>query len=169
MALGTIVLEAARAAMANATVEEVVRAALQARNNVDFYFTPSSLEFLRKGGRIGTASALIGSVLNINPILTVDMSKGMTHLHARARGSDGAMSIIYDILANDNEQYGLNTIHVHHISAEDRANEIMELLKGKYPDIPISVCSIGPVIGLHVGPGTVGVVYSTEKAKHVLI
>jgi len=166
MALGEIVLEAARMVKSGASFEEVVSRARQIRNRIEFFFTPKTLDYLKKGGRIGTASALLGSMLNISPILTVDMSKGMTHLLAKARGTDGALAKIYDILAKDNEQYGLTVIYVHHISAREKADEVRALLKTKYPDIPIHLCNIGPVIGLHVGPGTIGIVYCTEKDKY---
>ena len=165
MALGAIVLAAARAAGNGASFEEVVEAAYQARDRVHFYFTPKTLEFLRKGGRIGTASALLGSALNISTILTVDMSKGMTHLHAKARGSAGALEKIYQILAADSQSYGLSAIYVHHISAKEKGDEIRAALAAAYPGVPVSVCDIGPVIGLHVGPGTLGVVYSTVRTK----
>ena len=168
MALGAIVLEAAQAAKANASMEEVVNIALQTRNKVDFYFTPKTLEYLRKGGRIGTASALLGSVLNVSTILTVDMTKGMTHLYAKVRGFDKALAKIYDILAKDCEQYGLKAIYVHHICAINKAEEIREILVNEYPNTPVFVCDIGPVIGLHVGPGTIGVVYYTERVKYAL-
>jgi len=165
MALGDIVLTAAQAAKDNASYEEVIDAALQERDRVHFYFTPKTLEFLQKGGRIGTASALLGNLLSIKPILTVDMQKGMTHLYARARGSSGALAKIFEALQNDYEQYGLKAIYVHHISAKEKAEEVRDTLLAKYPNVPVSICSIGPVIGLHVGPGTIGVVYSTERVK----
>ena len=168
MALGAIVLEAARAVKADASFEQVVDIALQTRNRVHFYFTPKTFAYLHKGGRIGTASAFLGNMLNISAILTVDMNKGMTHLYAKARGCEGALKKIYSIMAKDYEQYGLKTICVHHISAKEKALEIKELLEKTYPNIPIFVCDIGPVIGLHVGPGTLGVVYCTERAKHEL-
>ncbi|MCL1848768.1 MAG: DegV family protein [Clostridiales bacterium] len=166
MALGAIVLEAARAAKAGASFDEVVDAAIRARDRVHFFFTPKTLEFLQKGGRIGTASALLGNMLNLSPILTVDMSKGMTHSHANARGSAKATAKIYEILAEDHARYGITAIYVHHISVIDKAKEMQEYLSGLYPNIPIGICNIGPVIGLHVGPGTVGVVYCTDQAKH---
>ena len=168
MALGSIVLAAAWAAYANAAFEEVVFAAYEARNKVHFYFTPKTLEYLKKGGRIGTASALLGSILDINAILTVDMAKGMTHLHGRTRGFDSALQKIYEIIADDSNEYGISALYVHHISAEEKAKEVKEQLAVRYPDLEIGICNIGPVIGLHVGPGTVGIVYCTEKAKHQL-
>jgi DegV family protein with EDD domain len=165
MALGAIAISAARAAEGGASFEEVVDAAYQARDRTHFYFTPKTLMFLRKGGRIGTASALLGSVLNISTILTVDMDKGMTHLYAKARGSAGALEKIYHILAADSERFGLSAIYVHHIGAKDKGESISATLAITYPGVPVSICDIGPVIGLHVGPGTVGVVYCTIKAK----
>jgi len=166
MALGSIVLDAARAAKAGGTLESVVDIALQSRNRVHFFFTPKTLEFLKKGGRIGTASALLGKVLSINTILTVDMKQGMTHLYAKARGFAKALGKIFDVMEQDYLRYGIREIYIHHISAVEKAIETKEWLMSKYPKIPISICSIGPVIGLHVGPGTIGVVYCTENVKH---
>ena len=164
MALGMIVLEAAHAAHSNASIEEVVDVALQTRDRVGFYFVPETMEYLKKGGRIGTAASLLGTILNISPILTVDMSKGMTHLHDKARGFTKALSKIYDILAKEYERFGLKEIHVHHISAREKAVQVIEYLKNIYADIPISLCDIGPVIGLHVGPGTIGIAYCKTSA-----
>jgi len=168
MALGAIVLEAARAAKNNATFDEVVASALRARNSVNFYFTPKVLDFLIKGGRIGTASALIGKILDINPVLTVDMNKGMTHLYTKTRGFAKALTKIYDALAKDYLKYGLKSIYIHHISAKEEAEKTKKIVIEKYPDVPIQMCNIGPVIGTHVGPGTIGIVYCTNKPMHEL-
>jgi len=168
MALGAIVLEAARVANNNATFDEVVTSAIGARNCVSFYFTPKVLDFLIKGGRIGTASALIGKILDINPVLTVDMSKGMTHLYTRARGFANALAKIYEALDNDYKKYGLKSIYIHHISAKEEAESTKKIIAGKYPDVSIHMCDIGPVIGTHVGPGTIGIAYCTEKPMHEL-
>jgi DegV family protein with EDD domain len=164
MALGMIVLEAARAAKANASIEEVVDIALRTRKRVGFYFVPEVMTYLKKGGRIGTAASLLGSILNIRPILTVDMSNGMTHLYDKARGYTNALSKIYAIVAKEFERYGLKEIHVHHINAREKATQAIEYLKRVYADIPIHSCDIGPVIGLHVGPGTIGIAYRRDRA-----
>ena len=86
MALGMQVLEAARCIKAGQHIKEAIRAAEMIRERVHFYFVPETLEYLRKGGRMGTASALLGTILKIRPILTVDMKAGMTHLWGKARG-----------------------------------------------------------------------------------
>jgi len=161
MAMGLQVLTAARLAHAGESFKTVLEAAVQTRNRVRFYFVPETLEYLRKGGRIGTASALLGSLLNIRPILTVDMKKGMTHLLEKARGTSKAIKRMLDLIEQDHQKYGLREIIVHHINAPEKANQLTQALIERY-SVPVSIHSIGPVIGLHTGLGTVGFVYCTE-------
>ncbi|MCL2045616.1 MAG: DegV family protein [Oscillospiraceae bacterium] len=168
MALGYIVLEAVKSATNGSSFSQVVDAAISARSKIHFYFTPKTLNFLKKGGRIGTASALLGRIFDINTILTVDMTKGMTHLYGKTRGLDSAISKIYKVLSQDSEKYGLEGIYIGHINSEEKALEMKKQLMVMYPDVNIELCSIGPVIGLHVGPGTVGLIYSTKEVKYEL-
>lgn len=160
MALGLQVLSAAEVVSNGGSMEDAVTAARYTREHVNFFFVPETLAYLKKGGRIGTASALLGSILNIRPILTVDMKKGMTHLFEKVRGTPAAIKRIQKLLEDDYNKYGLKDIVVHHINAPEKAHQLKAVLTDKY-DIPISICTIGPVIGLHTGLGTVGVVYCT--------
>ncbi|MGS0746130.1 DegV family protein [Syntrophomonas erecta subsp. sporosyntropha] len=161
MAMGMQVLAAARAAKAGESFKAVVQAAQYVRERVHFYFVPETLEYLKKGGRIGTASALLGSLLNIRPILTVDMKNGMTHLLEKARGTSAAIKRMLDLLEEDSQKYGLKEIIVHHINAPEKALKLKQALVNQY-NLPVSIHSIGPVIGLHTGLGTVGFVYCTK-------
>jgi hypothetical protein len=128
-----------------------------------FLFVPATLEYLRKGGRIGGASALLGSVLQIRPILTV--IDGKTEVLRRVRTSERARREIVAQFAADVEEKGLAEVAVHHIEAPELAEEVasaVEEVAGRRVDrVPI-----GPVIGLHVGPGTVGLVYVSEQEMH---
>ena len=142
-------------------IKEAIRAAEMIRERVHFYFVPETLEYLRKGGRMGTASALLGTILKIRPILTVDMKAGMTHLWGKARGTAAAVQRMLELLAADDLRYGLREIIVHHINAPERAAQLKRQLSDKYR-CPITVCTIGPVIGLHTGLGTIGIVYTTK-------
>ncbi len=166
MALGLQVLAAARCSQAGGDMESAIRAAGSVRERVNFYFVPETLEYLRKGGRIGTASALLGTLLKIRPILTVDMGNGMTHLWGKARGTSAAVQRMLELLEADARRYGLQEIIIHHINALGRAEELKSRLAADYR-CPITLCTIGPVIGLHTGLGTVGVVYTTESAPDV--
>jgi DegV family protein with EDD domain len=158
MALGLQVLEAARIAKAGGNIDAVVKAAQYIHDRVHFYFVPETLEYLRKGGRIGTASALLGTLLNIRPILTVDMAKGMTHLLEKARGTSNAVKRMLYIMEEDHKKYGLKEIIVHHINAPEKARQLRQVLIDRY-GLPVNILSIGPVIGLHTGLGTIGMVY----------
>ena len=161
MALGVQVLEAARCIKAGQSIDSAIQAAEMIRERVHFYFVPETLEYLKKGGRIGTASALLGTILKILPILTVDMKAGMTHLWGKARGTAAAVQRMLELLEADARRYGLREIIVHHINAPERADQLKRQLSGKYC-CPITISTIGPVIGLHTGLGTIGIVYTTE-------
>ena len=91
MALGLQVVEAAKAARAGKTMEEVLDTAEQFRNKVRFYFVPATLEYLIKGGRIGGAAAIIGSILQVRPILFVN--DGVTDIFAKVRVLQGYQRI----------------------------------------------------------------------------
>ncbi len=162
MALGLQVLAAAQSAHNGSSLDEAVQAAIDIRDRVHFYFVPETLEYLKKGGRIGTASALLGTLLKVRPILTVDMKTGMTHLWGKTRGTSAAIDRILKLLEADAQQYGLKEIIIHQINAPQRAIELKDKLSQKHK-CPIGICSIGPVIGLHTGLGTVGLVYTTER------
>ena len=162
MALGMQVIAAAREVKAGANLNKALQAAQYVRDRVRFFFVPETLDYLKKGGRIGTASALLGTILNIRPILTVDMKTGMTHLLTKTRGTSAAINRMLEIMEEDRNKYGLKEILIHHINAPEKANMLRNLLMERY-GMPVDICSIGPVIGLHTGLGTVGFVYYTEK------
>lgn len=160
MALGLQVVEAAAAAQAGKKMEEVMQIAQDIRDKVRFYFVPATLDYLIKGGRIGGASALLGSLLKIRPILYVN--DGMTDVEEKVRGTKAAIKRIMQLLQQDAAKYGLKHLLVHHIHDYERGMELAHNLSHLYQR-QVSAYSIGPVIGLHVGPGTVGVVYCTEE------
>ncbi len=159
MALGLPVVEAARAARAGESFEEVVEVAKDLIRRINFVFVPAGLEYLKKGGRIGGAAALLGSLLRITPILFVD--KGKTAVLKKARGVENAIECMIDRIEQDNAKYGIQHIIVHHIGCLDKGQALAKRLQTRF-ERDIRVISIGPVIGLHVGPGTVGIVYSTK-------
>ncbi len=160
MQLGFAVIVAARAAQSGDSLNQVKRLALENINRSRFLFIPDSLKYLRKGGRMGGASALVGSILKIIPILTVE--NGITTVYTKVRTKKKAVITMIEKVLKDVEEYGLSEIVVHHINCYDEAEELAKAI-GEKIDINISVCALGPVIGLHVGPGTVAVAYYTQK------
>lgn len=160
MQLGMTVLAAARAAAAGADAAGAVRAAEDTIARTRFLFVPETLEYLRRGGRIGGASALLGGVLQIRPILTVAV--GETSVYAKVRTKRRALAEIVSVVERDAARCGLAEVVVHHIEDEQEGELLADMLR-EVAGPGIRVVPVGPVIGLHVGPGTAGVVYRTEQ------
>lgn len=124
-------------------------------------FTPESLRFLKAGGRIGTAAALLGGLMKLCPVLTV--RDGETSTFAKVRTQKKALATIAEKLKADIAEYGLKNLVVHYIGSPDAAaawaREVVEpIAQREVPVIPVSAC-----IGVHVGPA-IGVVYECEHA-----
>lgn len=158
MELGLAALAAAKAVEAGASTSAAVAAARKMTLHTRFLFVPDTLEFLRRGGRIGNASALLGTLLQIRPILTVN--HGRTDVFGKVRTKRRAFIEIADAFERDIAAKGLDEVYVHHIADEPEGRELAALIEAK-AGRSVPVVPIGPPIGAHVGPGSVGVVYST--------
>jgi len=151
--LGTQVLLAAEAAGGGASADEVVALVedLAARTHV--FGALDSLENLKKGGRIGGAQALVGSLLSIKPIL--DISSGKVEEAGKARTRKKALEVLRDKVAGAG---AIEHMSVHHGFAPD-VEEMLTLLDPVVPRDQIRVGVIGPVIGTHGGPRVMGVTW----------
>ncbi|MGL4848145.1 MAG: DegV family protein [Clostridium sp.] len=158
MQMGFAVLEAASAAKDGKDMDEVKARAEHVFNNSRFLFTPETLEYLKKGGRIGGGSALLGNMLKIKPILTV--VDGETSVFKKVRTRKKSIDAIVEEALEDIKAKGLGNIIVHHINCEEDGLELAKRLQEKL-DTKVEIQSIGPVIGLHVGPGSIGIAYYT--------
>lgn len=160
MQLGFAVVQAARASKAGQTLEQVKEAALANIRKSRFLFIPDNLNYLRKGGRIGGASALIGNIFKIIPILTVE--DGKTNILTKVRTKNNAVKSMVDKMLQDISEFGLGEVVVLHINCLDEASELAKIIREKLK-LTIDIRDIGPVIGLHVGPGAIAIAYYTDK------
>ncbi len=159
MQLGYAVIEAARLAKEGKSMEEILEGVSQNIAKSRFLFLPQTLEYLKKGGRIGGAAALIGTLLQVTPILTV--VDGKTTVFTKIRTRKKAIETLIDTFITDIREKGFGGAIIHHINCEEDALKLSNLLKEKF-QLAINIQPIGPVIGLHVGPGTIGIAYYTQ-------
>jgi len=166
MELGFAVVAAAEAVAQGADASAAVDAAEQMIARTRFLFVPETLEYLRRGGRMGGAQALIGTLLQIRPILTV--VGGRTEVFSKVRTKRKALNEIVAAFARDVEAKGLGGAIVHHIDDEAEGAELAALAEAVSGE-PVRIIALGPAIGSHVGPGTAGLVYHTleEMDKHL--
>ncbi len=151
--LGLIVLAAAAAAGGGADVQQVVDRAEAAVENARIWFAIDTLEYLRRGGRIGGAQAWVGGALKIKPIMTFD--DGVTPIE-RVRTEKRAFERMVDYL-RDRKADGASTWIVQHIQASEQAERLIERGREVFDSEPLFCSEIGPVIGTHAGPGLIGV------------
>lgn len=160
MQLGFSALVAARAAKSGKDIEEVRNIAEANIERSRFIFVPDNLKYLKKGGRIGGAGALIGGILKIIPVLTVE--EGKTTVFKTVRTKMNAVKAMIDKVLEDNKDYRVEEIVVHHIDAYEQAQVLRDRLEEEL-ELNVGIEDIGPVIGVHVGPGALGIAYYTEK------
>jgi len=153
---GMIVVAAAEMAARGESVEAILEEVQRMRREMRLYFVVATLEYLQKGGRIGKAAAMVGSLLNIKPILTIDDEGGISPVD-KVRGQKRALSRIAEMLEQD---VGNQPVHLGIALTpgfDDQAKEMSALLRSRLNTMSYSESDIGPVIGSHAGPGTVGV------------
>ncbi|HEX5566218.1 MAG TPA: DegV family protein [Streptomyces sp.] len=158
MALGFCALAAAETAEAGGTLDETVAAAQKRAEGTFAYFYVDTLDYLRRGGRIGAAQALLGSALAVKPLL--ELVDGRIGLMEKVRTASRAIARLEEIVVERAGSAAVD-IAVHHLSAADRADQLAERLRTRVPVLgQLHVSEVGAVIGAHTGPGLLGVVVS---------
>ena len=152
-ALAMAALAGVAVARAGGDVDAVAQRVQQTCDEVKLWFAVDTLEFLRRGGRIGAAQAWLGGALKIKPILTVE---GEITPIERVRTAGRAFERMVEFLRSQHAD-GADGWMVQHIQATEQADRLVEAGKEIFGSDPIMVSEIGPVIGAHVGPGLLGV------------
>ena len=154
MALGFMALEAAKLARAGkdrATITERLRALVPKARVICVVDT---LTYLERGGRIGRARALLGSLLNVKPIL--QLKDGEVVPLGRARGRPQALTRLVELLERDGH---VSQLAIMHGAASADAEQLRERVAASYPGLDILLTEIGAVLGTHTGPGVIGFTY----------
>jgi DegV family protein with EDD domain len=155
MALGIVVIEAARAAKAGKNREEILAQVYDQLSRVRVFFGVDTLEYLQKNGRIGKASALLGGLLSVKPLLT--LMDGVIVPKEKVRGKAKLMERLSGVVAEELGADVQGKAVILHGNDLDGALKLKEKLEEAYNFSELIVSSLGAVIGTHTGPGVLGV------------
>ncbi len=156
MGLGALCLTAARRAADGARLEEIVEDVLSRRDRTRLFGALDTLEYLKKGGRIGNARALLGSMLSIKPI--VEVREGAVEEAGKVRTRSKALHL----LAEKAKAQPIDSLAVLHGQAPD-VEDLLDMLGEIFPRDDIVTGLVGPVIGTHAGPGVIGVSFQVSR------
>lgn len=149
--LGLIVISAAKAAQAGQSLDEVINVTRSSMQRVEFRIAFDTLEYLKRGGRIGAAQAFLGSMLKVNPILTI--KDGVIEGVARPRSRTKAMDFLYDFVAS---YAHIEEMVIEDANTPDDVETLLDRLGSIFPRERIYRMKVSPVIGTHVGPRVLG-------------
>jgi DegV family protein with EDD domain len=161
MAQGYPVLAAARAAAAGADLDRVAAAARSLIGQTQLYFVLGTLEYLHRGGRIGSVSRLLGSVLDLKPVL--EIREGMIEAAARVRTRRRALERVYELVAGHIKPGDQVYMSIINVAAPEEAAQFGAELIARFQPVEVLEVEVSPAIGAHAGPGTVGVAFYAEQ------
>lgn len=157
MAMGFQVVQAARAAQQGANLMECKKAAEEARKNSSVYFVVDTLEFLHRGGRIGGAQAFLGTALNIKPLL--ELRDGRIEPVEKIRTKSKAIERMIELTAERVAGRAPVRLAAIHANAEAEAQAMLAAASARIGPVETFFASVSPVIGVHTGPGVVGLAF----------
>jgi DegV family protein with EDD domain len=157
MAMGFHVLQAARAAREGASLWDCTKLAEDARSHTGVYFVVDTLEFLRRGGRIGGAQALLGSALNIKPLL--ELRDGRIESVEKVRTKKKALERMVELVVHSVQGRTPVRLASLHANSSDDAHTVLDEAASRLQPVEKLFTSVSPVVGTHSGPGTVGLAF----------
>jgi DegV family protein with EDD domain len=159
MGLGLQVLHGAKAKARGATIEETMAAVARCRDDLGVVFAVDTLEFLYRGGRIGGAARLLGSALNLKPVLTIE--DGRVESLEKVRSRKKSLRRLIELIEERLDGRQPTAMSILHAAAEDEVTEFAAELRGRLKPASLYTRVLTPVVGTHGGPGTIGVAYHT--------
>ncbi|ULT58117.1 DegV family protein [Neobacillus drentensis] len=154
---GLVVMEAAKLSLQNATKEEILADVSKRCKHMEHIFTVEDLDYLAKGGRVSKASAFLGGLLNIKPIL--NMEEGKLVPIEKIRGQKKVFRRIIEIMKERGSRLDEQIIGISHADTEATALEVKEMIMNEFHPKEVYISSIGSAIGSHTGPGTISIFF----------
>jgi DegV family protein with EDD domain len=157
---GLIVREAALMASKNSEKEIILNKVLFLSQHMEHLFTVEDLDYLAKGGRVSKASAFLGGLLNIKPLLNMDDGKLVPI--EKIRGKKKLLNRIIEIMKEQGSHLNEQTIGISHADNEETALQVKTMFENEFHPKEIYISDIGSVIGAHTGPGTIAIFFLNE-------
>lgn len=159
---GLLVWHAARLKQAGKSLDEVGDWAEENKLRLCHWFTVSDLHFLKRGGRISPATAVLGTMLSIKPVMHVD-DEGHLIKVGTARGRGASLKALVDHMAETADDPGNQVVFISHGGCLEDARKVAEDVKARFGTKEVVINYVGPVIGAHSGPGTVALFFLGSK------
>jgi DegV family protein with EDD domain len=159
-ALGFSVLAGANARDTGASAEEILQTIRRSAENSCLLFTVETLEYLRRGGRIGHASYLLGSALNIKPVL--ELKDGVIHAADKVRTRKRAAEHLVKLAEQHAAGRTVKRVGVIHGAVEEEAQKLLEDGVARFNPQEKYVTYVAAVLGVHIGPGALGIIVEWE-------
>lgn len=160
LGIGLIVKEAAKLAMNNASKEDILNDVRFRSEHMEHLFTVEDLDYLARGGRVSKASAFLGGLLNIKPILNVEDGKLVPI--EKIRGKKKVLRRIIEIMNERGANMGEQTIGISHADNEELAHEMRAMIEEEFHPKEVYISSIGSAIGAHTGAGTISIFFLNQ-------
>lgn len=163
--LGLLVQQAQERFEQGMSCEELLNWLDENKLKIAHRFTVESLEWLRRGGRLSNASAVVGTLLAVKPVMYVP-DEGTLVAAYKVRGRKASLNKIIDLIKNDVTDPANQIIHINHADCMADAQAVKEALLAAIPGLPaeaVTISGLGVVIGAHTGPGLIAVFYPTAK------
>lgn len=160
LGIGLVVMEAAKLAANNASKKEILKDVYFRSGHMEHIFTVEDLDYLAKGGRVSKASAFLGGLLNIKPVL--NMEGGKLVPIEKIRGKKKVLRRLIEIMNERGSHIQDQVIGISHADNEETALEVKAMIEEEFHPKEVYISSIGSVIGAHTGPGTISIFYLNQ-------
>ena len=161
---GLVVYYAAKLKEEGNSIEEVEEKVLAIKDRIQHQVKVNDLFFLKRGGRISATTAIAGSMLNIIPIITMDITGRLATI-GKVRGRKAAISDLFKRMKANQKLDEIPYVFISHSACLEEAEKLEGMVKDEYPNAEVTIGNIGPVIGAHTGPGTLVISYLSSENK----
>lgn len=161
---GLLVCHVAKMKENGAGIDEVRDEVLKIKDKIHHQVTVDDLMFLKRGGRLDAASAILGTMIKIKPIIVLDKEGHLINV-GKVRGRKNALKELVMRMKENEDVENLKEVFICHSACIEDAERIQDMVKEAYPQVDVTIGDIGPVIGAHTGPGTVALFYLGKTIK----